>query len=131
LNGINVDCTAGQITKNGFEGWFAELQEFQNQKRHNANFGRGPKKKPQADLLGKLCQENSYQSVDKQKKSEFTFQRCKMLVDIGLAPFEYYLYGQEESDAEHEPPVPHADENKNVEEDQYVVDDGDKKLAAI
>jgi hypothetical protein len=54
-----------------------------------------------------------------------------MLADIGLVPFEYYLYGQEESAEEHEPPVPHADENETVEEDQDVVDDGDKKLAAV
>jgi hypothetical protein len=28
LNGINFEWTAGQITKKGFEGWFAELVEY-------------------------------------------------------------------------------------------------------
>jgi hypothetical protein len=51
-----------------------------------------------------------------------------MLADIGPVPLECYLYGEEESDEEHEPPVPDADENKTVEED---VDDGDKKPAAV
>jgi hypothetical protein len=54
-----------------------------------------------------------------------------MLVDIGLVPLEFYLYGQQESDKEHEPPVHDADENETVEEDQDDVDDGDKKLAAV
>jgi hypothetical protein len=29
LNGINFEWTAGQITKKGFKGWFAELLEYQ------------------------------------------------------------------------------------------------------
>jgi hypothetical protein len=28
LNGINFEWTAGQITKKGFEGWFAKLVEY-------------------------------------------------------------------------------------------------------
>jgi hypothetical protein len=28
FNGINFEWTAGQITKKGFEGWFAELVEY-------------------------------------------------------------------------------------------------------
>jgi hypothetical protein len=54
-----------------------------------------------------------------------------MLVEIGLVPLELYMYGQEEIDEEQEPPVPDADENETVEEDQDDVDDGDKKLEAV
>jgi hypothetical protein len=31
LNGINFEWTAGQITKKGFEGWFAKLLEYHKQ----------------------------------------------------------------------------------------------------
>jgi hypothetical protein len=49
--------------------------------------------------VGKLCKENSHCSADEQEKNaEFTLQRCKMLVDIGLVPLKLYLYGSEDSD---------------------------------
>jgi hypothetical protein len=53
--------------------------------------------------MGKLCQENSHHSVDKEEENaEFTVQRCKMLVDIGLVPIKFYLYGSGSSDKEGE-----------------------------
>jgi hypothetical protein len=54
-----------------------------------------------------------------------------MLVDIGLVPLEFYLYEDEESDEEHEPPVPDADENETVEEDLDDVDHANKQPAAV
>jgi hypothetical protein len=56
-------------------------------------------KKPSAREAGKLYKENSHHSADKQgKNSEFTLQRCKMLVNIGLVPLHFYQYGSDDSD---------------------------------
>jgi hypothetical protein len=57
------------------------------------------KKIPAACQMGKLYKENSHRSADEQEKNaEFTLQRCKMLVEIGLVPLKFYLYGSEDSD---------------------------------
>jgi hypothetical protein len=40
LNGINYEWTAGQITKKGFEGWFAELVEYNPQLVKGGNHAR-------------------------------------------------------------------------------------------
>jgi hypothetical protein len=69
--------------------------------------------------------------LSNKKNAEFIIQRRNMLVDIGMVPLEFYLYGEEESDKEYKPQVVDADENEIVEEDQDDVDDGNKKLAAI
>jgi hypothetical protein len=40
LNGINFEWTAGQITKKGFEAWFAELVEYHKQNGKSKFWGR-------------------------------------------------------------------------------------------
>jgi hypothetical protein len=98
LNGINFQWTACQITKKGFEGWFAGLVEYHKQNDTVEVLGEN-KKEPAACQVGKLCKENSHRSADEQEKNaEFTLQRCKMLVDIGLVPLQFYLYQSEDSD---------------------------------
>jgi hypothetical protein len=36
--------------------------------------------------------------TNKKKNAVFTLQRCKMLVDIGLAPLQFYQYGSDDID---------------------------------
>jgi hypothetical protein len=40
--------------------------------------------------------------TNKSKHAEFTIHRYKMLVDLGLVPIDFYLYGEKESDEEQE-----------------------------
>jgi hypothetical protein len=67
LNGINFEWTAGQITKKGFEGWFAELLEYHKQNGNIQVLGDN-KKIPTACQVGKICKENRYCSSDEQEK---------------------------------------------------------------
>jgi hypothetical protein len=49
--------------------------------------------------VGKLCKENSHGSAEKQEKNAVvTLQRCKMIVEIGLVPLQFYQYGSDDSD---------------------------------
>jgi hypothetical protein len=98
LNGRNFEWTAGQITKKGFEGWFAELVEYHMQNGTIEILGEN-KKKPQLAKWGNHGKRTTIAVLtNKKKNAEFTLQRCKMLVDIGLVPLELYLYGSEDSD---------------------------------
>jgi hypothetical protein len=36
--------------------------------------------------------------MNKKKNAEYTLQRCKMLVDIGMVPLKFYLHGSDDSD---------------------------------
>jgi hypothetical protein len=67
LNGINFELTAGHITKKGVEGWFAELVEYQKQNGTVEVLG-DKKKESSVCEVGKLFQENSHCSADKQEK---------------------------------------------------------------
>jgi hypothetical protein len=99
LNGIKFELTASEITKKGFEGWFAKLLEYHKQNGTVQVLGDNPKKLTTACQLRKLCKENSHRSDDEQEeKCRVTLQRCKMLVDIGMVPLEFYVYGSEDSD---------------------------------
>jgi hypothetical protein len=63
-----------------------------------SKFG-GITKKPATCQVGKLCKETATAvPTNKKKNAEFTLERCTMLVDIGLVPLEFYLYGSEDSD---------------------------------
>jgi hypothetical protein len=44
LNGINFEWTAGQITKKGSEGWFAELLEYASKMARSIFLGRTKKR---------------------------------------------------------------------------------------
>jgi hypothetical protein len=67
LNRISFEWTAGQITKKGFQGWFAELVEYHKQNGTVEVLGEN-KKEPAACQVGKLCKENSHCSADEQEK---------------------------------------------------------------
>jgi hypothetical protein len=98
LNGINFDLTAGQITKKGFEGWFAELVEYHKQNGTVEVFGDNKKKNPQLAKWGNNARRTAIAVLtNKKKNAEFTLQGCKILVDIGLVPLQFYLYGSDDS----------------------------------
>jgi hypothetical protein len=99
LNGINFEWTAGQITKKGFEGWFAELLEYQKRNGTVEVLGDNNKKNPQLVKWGNYARRTAIAVLkNKEKNAEFTLLRCKMLVDIGLVPLHSYQYGSDNSD---------------------------------
>jgi hypothetical protein len=99
LNGINFEWTAGQITKKGFEGWFSELVEYHKQNGNIKVLGDNKKKNPQLAKWGNYARRTAIALLTNNKKNaEFTLQRCKMLVDIGLVPLQFYQYGSDDSD---------------------------------
>jgi hypothetical protein len=57
---------SGPYDKQGFEGWFAELVEYQKQ-NGNVEVWERKETEPAARLVGKLCKENSHCSVDEQE----------------------------------------------------------------
>jgi hypothetical protein len=98
LNGINFEWTAGQITKKGFEGWFAKLVEYQKQ-NGTVEFLGDHKKKPQLAKWGNFTRRTVIAVLtNKKNNAEFTPQRCKMCVDIGLVSLHFYQYGSDDSD---------------------------------
>jgi hypothetical protein len=170
LNGIKFEWTAGQITKNGFEGWFAELVEYHTQNGTVEVLGQNKKQNPQLAKWGNYARRTAIAMLtNKTTNAEFTFQQCKMLVDIGLVPLQFYLYRSDDSDkvGEHQDSTrPNATQtltettstvtqslteitmnmtqfvastsskmakynSQNIEEDQDILDDDDRKLAAI
>jgi hypothetical protein len=52
LNGINFEWTAGHITKQGFECWFAELVEYHKQNGTVEVLGEKKKQYPQLTKWG-------------------------------------------------------------------------------
>jgi hypothetical protein len=98
FNGINFEWKAGQITKKCFEGWFAELVEYQKQNCTIKVLG-DERKKPHLAEWGNHARRTAIAVLTNKKKiAEFTLQRCKMLVDIGLVPLHFYQYGSDDSD---------------------------------
>jgi hypothetical protein len=143
-----------------------------------SKFWERTKKEPAACQVGKLCKENIHRSAGEQEKNtEFTLQQCKMRVDIGMVPLQFYLYGSEDSDevgAYQDSTVTQSatgtrrnttqtltetkstvnqsltattmnvtqfvastsskmakDNNQKIEEDQDILDDGERKPAAV
>jgi hypothetical protein len=81
--------TAGHITKKGFEGWFAELVEYQKQNGTVEVLG-DKKKNPQFAKWVNYSRRTAIAVLtNKKKNAEFTLLRCKMLVDIGLVPLHF------------------------------------------
>jgi hypothetical protein len=99
LIGINFEWTGGQITKKGSEGWFAELLEYHRQNVIVQVLGDNKKEYAQLARWGNYAKRTAIAVLmNKKKNADFTVQRCKMLVDIGLVPLEFYLYGSDTSD---------------------------------
>jgi hypothetical protein len=90
LNGINFEWAAGQITKKGFEGWFAELVEYHKQNDTVKVLGNNKKKNPQLSKWGNYTRRTAIAVLTNKKNAEFTLQRCKMLVNIGMVPLQFY-----------------------------------------
>jgi hypothetical protein len=70
LNGINCEWTAGQITKKGFEGWFAELVEYQKQNGTVEVLGDNKKKNPQLANWGNYARRTAIAVLTNKKKMQ-------------------------------------------------------------
>jgi hypothetical protein len=61
--------------------------------------GNNKKKNPQLTKWGNYARRTAIAVLTNRGKSaEFTIQQCKMLVDIGLVPLQFYQYGLDDSD---------------------------------
>jgi hypothetical protein len=61
--------------------------------------GENKRKNPQLAKWGNYASRTAIAVLtNKEKNAEFTLQRCKMLVDIGLVPLQFYLYGSDNSE---------------------------------
>jgi hypothetical protein len=99
LNGINFEWTVGQIAKKGFEGWFAELVEYQKQTGTVEVLGDNNKNNTQLANWGNYARRTAIAVLTKKNNNaEFTLQLCKMLLDTGLVPLHFYQYGSYDND---------------------------------
>jgi hypothetical protein len=68
-------------------------------KWNRLSFGGEQKKNPKIAKWGNYARRTAIAVLTKKKKNaEFTLKQCKMLVDIGLAPLQFYLYGSDDRD---------------------------------
>jgi hypothetical protein len=85
---------SGSDYQKGFEGWFAELVEDHKQDGTVKVLGENKKQNPQPTKWGNYARRTAIAML-MEKYAEFTLQRCNMLVDIGLVPLQFYLYGSD------------------------------------
>jgi hypothetical protein len=84
LNGINFEFTAGQITKKGFEGWFAELVEYHKQNGTVEILGDNNKNNPQLAKWGNYARRTGIAVLtNKRKNQSLLFNDGRCLLTLG------------------------------------------------
>jgi hypothetical protein len=99
LNGIKFEWTVGQITKKGFEGWFAKLAEYQKQNGTLEVLGDNKKKNPQLAKWGNYARRTSIAVLTNKKKMQsLPCNDVRCLSTLGWFLSIFYQYGSEDSD---------------------------------
>jgi hypothetical protein len=84
LNGINFEWTAGQITKKGFEGWFAELVEYHKQHGTVKVLGENKKRNLQLANRGNYSKRRVIAVLtNKEKNQSLLFNNARCLLTLG------------------------------------------------
>jgi hypothetical protein len=87
LNGIQFELTAGQITQKGFDGWVAELLEFQNIHGTLQISGDEKNNPPKLAYWSYYAKKTAINVlINKSKSVVSILPRCNTLVDISLIP---------------------------------------------